>query len=95
MIQEFGTSLQQRGLELNMYLSSIKKTQDDLKKEWRPQAEKQVKNALILREVAKIEKLVIKEEELNTLVPTDSSEPYDVTRAIELIFDQKSYLRLK
>jgi len=65
LIQEFGTSLQQRGLELNMYLSSIKKTQDDLKKEWRPQAEKQVKNALILREVAKIEKLVIKEEELN------------------------------
>ena len=65
LIQEFDASLHQRGLELNMYLSSLKKTQDDLKKEWKPQAEKQVKNSLILRAIAKTEKLVIEEKELN------------------------------
>ncbi len=65
LIQELDASLHQRGMELNMYLSSIKKTQDDLKKEWKPQAEKQVKNSLILREVAKTEELTVKDEELN------------------------------
>jgi acetyl-CoA carboxylase carboxyltransferase component len=31
------------------------------------------------------------DERLNTLVPTDSSEPYDITKIIELIFDKGSF----
>ncbi len=31
------------------------------------------------------------DEQLNTLVPTDSSEPYDITKVIELIFDKGSF----
>jgi trigger factor len=68
LIQEFSASLRQKGLELSMYLAGMKKTQDDLKKEWRPQAEKQVKNSLILREVAKKEKLAISDKELEDSV---------------------------
>jgi trigger factor len=65
LIREFDASLHQQGMELNLYLTSVKKTQDDLKNEWKPQAEKQVKNSLILREVAKTEKLSVEEGELN------------------------------
>lgn len=32
------------------------------------------------------------EEELNTIVPTDSAESYDVTKIIELVFDSGSFL---
>ncbi len=65
LVQEFEASLRQRGLEINMYLSSVKKTQEDLRKEWKPQAEKQIKNSLVLREVAKREELTVNDEELS------------------------------
>lgn len=68
LVQEFEASLQQKGLDLNMYLVHFKKTQDDLRKEWKLQAVKQVKNSLILREIAKKENLVVEEEELNDTV---------------------------
>ncbi len=68
IIREFDASLHQKGLELNMYLASMKKTQDDLKKEWRPQAVKQVKNSLVLREVAKQEELTVEDKELTDSV---------------------------
>ncbi|MEX1064102.1 MAG: trigger factor [Candidatus Paceibacterota bacterium] len=65
MISGLDNELHQKGMELGPYLAHIKKTQDDLRKEWRPQAEAQVKMSLIARAVAKEEKLVVSDEDVN------------------------------
>jgi trigger factor len=64
MIQDLDSELHQRGLELGLYLAQINKTQDELRRDWRSQAESQVKMNLITRAVAKGEKLRVEEEEV-------------------------------
>jgi len=64
MIQDLDSELHQRGLELGLYLAKINKTQDELKRDWRPQAESQVKMNLITKAVAKEEKLRVEDEEV-------------------------------
>lgn len=63
MIANFDHSLHQRGLELSLYLAQLKKTQTDLRKEWAAQAEKQIRQALILKEIGYREKIMANEEE--------------------------------
>lgn len=65
-------SLQRRvadmGLLLDDYLKGQKKTLDQLKNEWRPQAERNVRMELGLSEIAKIENVVISDSELQAEV---------------------------
>lgn len=65
MVNNFDKDLHQHEMELALYLAQIGKTQEDLKKEWRPEAERQVKMALILRKVAKDNNILVLPEELN------------------------------
>ncbi len=65
MLTSFDQELHQNGMELGLYLAHIKKTQEDLRKDWRAQAETQVKYNLITREIAKQENIVVSEEDLN------------------------------
>jgi trigger factor len=53
MMQNFDQDLHRHNMELGLYLAKINKTQEDLKKEWRPEAERQVKMALILHAIAR------------------------------------------
>lgn len=53
MVSDFDHTLHEKGLELGLYLAKIGKTQEELKKEWTKDAEKQVKTSLILRKLAK------------------------------------------
>ena len=64
MIQDLDSELHQRGLELGLYLAQINKTQDELRRDWRSQAESQVKMDLITKAVAKEEKLRVDEGEV-------------------------------
>jgi FKBP-type peptidyl-prolyl cis-trans isomerase (trigger factor) len=54
------------GMTFDQYLMQIKKTIDDLEKEWEPQAIKRVKAALALEEVAKEKEIIIPNEEVET-----------------------------
>lgn len=65
MIREFDSELHQRGMELGPYLAHLKKTEDDLKRDWRPRAESQVKASLVIQTIAKEESLKVSEEEIN------------------------------
>ena len=47
------------------YLEHIKKTEEDLKKEWREQAQKRIKFGLILRKISEKENLTPTEEMLD------------------------------
>lgn len=64
MLNELKDSIQNMGLEFDKYLFQIKKTVDDLKKEWREQAEKRAKTGLILKDIAKKEEIKVTEKEL-------------------------------
>lgn len=64
MIADFDADLHRQGMELSLYLAHIKKTQDDLKSQWRGQALKTVMSALVLRELAKKEKIAVSDEEI-------------------------------
>ncbi len=64
MLASFDQELHTMGMELGPYLSTIKKTQDELKEGWRKQAETQVKSSLILRAIAQAEKLKVSDEEM-------------------------------
>lgn len=64
MIAEFKDDLARSGLSFEDYLTHIKKTQEDIKKEWRPVAETRAKTQILLYEVAKAEKIEPKEEDI-------------------------------
>jgi trigger factor len=64
MLAELEQNLAQMVLQFEKYLEDIKKTKDELKKEWSNKAEERVMAALILRQIARKEDLKIEEEEL-------------------------------
>jgi trigger factor len=64
----------QAGMEFSQYLTMIKKTEEDMKKDLLPDAEKRAKTELIMMEIAKEEKLEpnkeIVENETKRLIQT-------------------------
>ena len=63
MVANFDDNLHQQGMELSLYLAQVKKTRDDLKKNWYKQAESQIRRGLIMREIGKRESVKISEQE--------------------------------
>lgn len=57
MIEEFAGQIKSMGMELENYLAQLKKTREDLQKDWKPQAEKRVKAALALKEAVLAEEI--------------------------------------
>mgnify|MGYP001559267056 CR=1 FL=1 len=64
MTAELKQSIENMGLKYEDYIAHIKKTDEDLKKEWGKDAERRVKIALVLREIARIENIQPSEEEI-------------------------------
>jgi len=57
MLAQFEDDIARAGLKVEDYLKHLKKTPDDLKKEWTPDAEKRAKVQLIITKIALDEKL--------------------------------------
>lgn len=64
MLAELKQSIEHQKLSFEKYLEMIKKTEDDLRKEFAAKAEKRIKTTLIIREIAKLENLKISNEEV-------------------------------
>lgn len=64
MVNELEHDVKHRGMEFDKYLEHIKKTRDDLKKEFHGKAVERVKIALVMREIGKAENIRISDEEL-------------------------------
>jgi FKBP-type peptidyl-prolyl cis-trans isomerase (trigger factor) len=58
ILQRMESDITQMGLKFEDYLKHLNKTVDDLKKDFRTDAEKKAKLALVLNEIAKAEKIV-------------------------------------
>jgi trigger factor len=72
MLAEYKHSINEKGLEFEDFLMSLKKTVDDLRVEFAVQAAKRVKTALIMRELAETEHIEVTDvellEETNTMM---------------------------
>jgi len=68
MVSDFDHTLHGKGLELGLYLARIGKTQEELKKDWTKDAEKQVKISLVLRRLIKDQNIKASQEEVQELV---------------------------
>ena len=64
MMSGLDNDLHNSGMELGPYLAHIGKTQEELKKGWRNDAEKQVKMTLILHKIIKDKKFTVSADEL-------------------------------
>lgn len=64
MMVKFDEDLHHQGLEMGLYLAQIKKTQEDLRRDWHDRAVKRVKTALILREIGRREEIGANDEEI-------------------------------
>ena len=65
MIGNLDKDLHANGMELGLYLAQMGKTQDELRKEWRNEAERQVKIVMVLHKIAKDNKISVSREEVD------------------------------
>ena len=68
MVARFDQDLHQKGMELSLYLAHINKTQDELRQDWRENADKQLKTSLIIQKISKEKKINASEAEVEEAV---------------------------
>lgn len=65
MLHELEQSVSQQGIKFDEYLKNIKKSREDLEKEFKPKAEHRLKVMLVAREFGKRENVKVEDKELN------------------------------
>lgn len=71
MLNEFKISIKNLGLDFDRYLREIKKTVEDLEKDWQGQAEKRVRIGLCLQTIAEKENIEVSDEEVKEKINQD------------------------
>lgn len=64
MVGQFRHDVERMGMKFDEYLKTAKKTEEELRAEWVPDAEKRAKIQIALTHIADIEKIVVPKEEL-------------------------------
>jgi trigger factor len=85
---EMSQRLASSGLNMEQYLEAQKQTQEELEKEIRPEAEKRVKLAMVLSEVAKAEQMVVGQDEIEREIEQLRGQYSDPVMQKELAGDQ-------
>ncbi|MFP4979284.1 trigger factor [Paenibacillus sp. CN-4] len=78
MVRDFDNRLRQQGMNMDMFLSFSGQTREDLETQMRGDAEKRVRNNLVLEVIAKQENIEVSEEEVNKEL-ADMAEMYKRT----------------
>jgi len=81
MVAEFKFSISSFGLDFETYLKEIKKTIDELKKEWRKQAENRVRIAVCLKAIAAKENIEVSDEEIEKKINEELKNYPDIDEA--------------
>ncbi len=64
MLREFASQAQMMGMDFNDYLTRMGKTEEEVRKEWNPQAKKRIAAELVLQAVAKEDEIEATSEEI-------------------------------
>lgn len=95
MVWEIEQDVLQRGLKFEDYLQHMKKTREEMKKEFSQPAEKRIKAALVMREVAVAEKIVVDPADVQKEID-DMKKVYEqVPGAVEKIDSKDNRSRLE
>ena len=70
MMSNLDRDLHSNGMELGLYLAQMGKTQDELRSQWRAEAERQVKIVMILHKIAKDNSISASHEEVDEALST-------------------------
>jgi trigger factor len=73
MHDELRSSLARQGISEEVYLGVVKKTEEDLHKDFRPSAEKRVKTLMVLSEIAREKAVEVADEEIQAEIATARS----------------------
>ncbi len=84
MLANFDAELHARGLELGPYLAEIKKTQDQLRAEWRPKAEEQVNMQLVMHAIARTENIRVSDSEVQQALEQQLQQHLDNLQTIDI-----------
>ena len=68
MLQELQGQIEQAGIKFDDYLNHLKKSSDDLRSTWKPDAEKRVKIGLLLQKIITDSKLTVEPAELEDYI---------------------------
>ena len=90
MLREIEQSVLSQGGKFEDYLSSIKKSPEELKLDMMPQAVQRVKGALVLREIASLEKITVEEKEIEAELDKARNSSKDNAEALKNI-DNPAY----
>ncbi len=77
MLRDYDNRLRMQGLDIGTYMKYTNLTLDQMRAQFRPQAERQVKTRLALEKIAEIEKIEVTEEEI-TAEYEDMSKTYSM-----------------
>ena len=64
MLHELKHGIEAKHMKWDEYLQNLKRSEDDILKDFKPQAERRIKGALILQQIAKEEKIIVTPEEI-------------------------------
>lgn len=95
---QFKADIAQMGLQPEEYLKHIKKTWEDLRKEWTPDAEKRAKTQLILQKISLEEKIEPKAEDVEKQIKflTDQykgTDPQRVKAYVEMVLSNDAVIK--
>jgi len=99
MMSQFEGDIARMGLKFDEYLKHIKKTREDLRKEWRVDAEKRAKTQLIMNKIAVEEKIEAPKEEMEKQIKHlmehyKDADPINVKTYIETILLNEEVFKL-
>ena len=78
MLYDMNQSLSAQGLGLQQYVEWTGKTLDELREETKPEAEKRIRTRVLLKNIIRMEKLDVEDEEINELME-DFGKQYGMT----------------
>lgn len=95
MISELESNLAQQGLKLDDYLTHLKKSAEELKQDFLPQAEKRVQTALLIRQFAVDNKVEVDDKDVDKEIEhTISHYPEDIEAHEQIRSENyKNYIR--
>ncbi|MCO5176987.1 MAG: trigger factor [Thermomicrobiales bacterium] len=64
-LTQFRSRLAQQGIGIDDYLTTNDQTEDDLRDEMRPNAERRIRNSVVLQEIAKAENFEVSDDDIN------------------------------
>jgi trigger factor len=95
MLHELEHEVTEQGMKFEDYLASIKKSREDLEKEFRPRAVKRIQTALALRAIADKEKITVADDEIQKEIDNQKLKYRNTAEVIEQVNSEeyRDYLK--